>query len=268
MWVIEMPKSYKLKLMLLGSSGSGKSSFINGINNNFIYGNNDNIGIVFRLVECFANENDIYKFLLWDLKDRPRFHFMFKDFCQGAYAGLLCFDLSDRNSFIALNYWINLLREGAGNIPIILIGTKKDLENREVQDQEILDLIQEKNLDTIFFTSIYEENDTKYEIFRYIVQKLDPNYPLSNFSIIPKELEDEKFKNFLDVFSICPICKSKLHYNALKTIFFSKNIDSIKIKDQLLNLLEEITNYEVPQYKNVKFGIPCCRCFSKIFEIE
>jgi len=251
MWVIKMPKSYKLKLMLLGSSGSGKSSFI----------------IAFRLVECFANENDIYKFLLWDLKDRPRFHFMFKDFCRGAYASLICFDLSDRNSFIALNYWINLLREGSGNIPIILIGTKKDLENREVQDQEILDLIEEKNLDTIFFTSIYEEN-AKKEIFRYIVQKLDPNYTLSNFSIIPRELEDEEFKNFLNVFSICPICKSKLHYKALKTIFFSKNVDSIKIKDQLLNLLEEITNYEVPQYNNVKFGIPCCKCYKEIFEIE
>jgi len=262
MWVIEMPKSYKLKLMILGSSGSGKTSFISG--------NIDNdwpIGISFKIVECYANENDNYKFLTWDLKDRPRFHFMFKAFCRGAYAGLLCFDLSDRNSFIALNYWINLLREGSGNIPIILIGTKKDLENREVQDQEILDLIKEKNLDNIFFTSIYEENDTKQEIFRYIVQKLDPNYLLSGFSISPGELEDEQFKNFLDEFSICPICKSELHYNTLKAIFFSKNIDSINIKTQLLNLLEEITNYEVPQYKNVKFGIPCCRCYKEIFEI-
>ena len=262
MWVIEMPKSYKLKLMILGNSGSGKTSFISG--------NIDNdwpIGISFKIVECYANENDNYKFLTWDLKDRPRFHFMFKAFCRGAYAGLLCFDLSDRNSFIALNYWIDLLREGSGNIPIILIGTKKDLENREVQDQEILDLIKEKNLDTIFFTSIYEENDTKQEIFRYIVQKLDPNYLLSGFSISPGELEDEQFKNFLDEFSICPICKSELHYNTLKAIFFSKNIDSINIKTQLLNLLEEITNYEVPQYKNVKFGIPCCRCYKEIFEI-
>ena len=262
MWVIEMPKSYKLKLMILGSSGSGKTSFISG--------NIDNdwpIGISFKIVECYANENDNYKFLTWDLKDRPRFHFMFKDFCRGAYAGLLCFDLSDRNSFIALNYWINLLREGSGNIPIILIGTKKDLENREVQDQEILDLIKEKNLDTIFFTSIYEENDTKQEIFRYIVQKLDPNYLLSGFSISPGELEDEQFKNFLDEFSICPICKSELHYNTLKAIFFSKSIYSINIKTQLLNLLEEITNHEVPQYKNVKFGIPCCRCYKEIFEI-
>ena len=156
-----MPKSYKLKLMLLGSSGSGKTSFISGHNNN-----DWPIGISFKIVECYANENDIYKFLIWDLKDRPRFHFMFKDFCRGAHAGLLCFDLSDRNSFNALNFWINLLREGSGNVPIILIGTKNDLENREVQDQEILDFIQEENLETIFFTSIFQENDTKQEIFR------------------------------------------------------------------------------------------------------
>ena len=97
-----MPKSYKLKLMLLGSSGSGKTSFISGHNNN-----DWPIGISFKIVECYANENDIYKFLIWDLKDRPRFHFMFKDFCRGAHAALLCFDLSDRNSYNALNFWIN-----------------------------------------------------------------------------------------------------------------------------------------------------------------
>jgi GTPase SAR1 family protein len=202
-----MAKSYKLKLMLLGSSGSGKTSFING--------NNDDdwpIGISFTLVECYANENDIYKFLIWDLKDRAHYRFMFKDFCRGAFVGLLCFDLSNRQSFLALNYWINLLREGSGNIPIILIGTKRDLENRVVKDQEILDLIKDKNLDTIFFTSIYEENDAKQEIFRYIVQKLDQDYPLSNFSILPRELEDDQFKQFLTEFSICPICKSELNY--------------------------------------------------------
>ncbi len=258
-----MPKSYKCKLMLLGSSGSGKTSFIDGdINKDW------SIGLSFKLVECYANENDIYKFLIWDLKDHPRFHFMFKDFCRGANAGLLCFDLTDRNSFIALNFWIDLLREGSGNIPIILIGTKKDLENIEVYDREILDLVKEKNLDTVFFTSIYEENDTKQEIFKYIVQKLDPNYPLSNFSIIPKELEDEEFKNFVDEFSICPICKTELHYNTLKAIFFSKNTNSIIIKTQLLNFLEESANYEGPQYKNVRVGIPCCRCYKEIFEIE
>lgn len=258
-----MPKSYKLKLMLLGSSGSGKTSFING--------NNDDdwpIGISFKTVECFANTNDIYKFLIWELMDKPQYHVMFKDFCRGACAGLLCFDLSDRNSFVALDYWLNILREGSGKIPIILIGTKRDLKNLEIQDQEILDLIQEKNLDTIFFTSIYEENDIKREVFKYIIQKLEPNYTLSNFSILPRELEDEQFKNFLTEFSICPICESKLHYNTLKAVFYSENSESIKIKKQLLNLLEEFTTYEVPQYKNVKFGIPCCKCHKEIFEIE
>ena len=258
-----MPKSYKCKLMLLGRAGSGKTSFINGnLNNDWP------IGISFNLIECFANENDIYRFLIWDLKDRPHFHFMFKDFCRGAYAGLICFDLSDRESFTQVKYWIDLIRKGAGNVPLILIGTKMDIENREIKDQEIVNLIEEENLETIFFHSIYGENDSKYELFKYLVQKLDPNYRLSNFSMIPRELEDEQFRIFIEKFSTCPVCNSELHYSALKKVFFSKDPNQINIKNQLINLLDKFTVNEFSQSLNINIGISCCKCYKKIFENE
>ena len=122
-----MPRSYKLKLVLGGSQNSGKTTFINSNRNK-----NSPIGVSFESIECFVNEGDYFKFIVWDLKDSERFRFLFPIFCRGASAGLLCVDLSNRESFLDLTRWITLFRESTGGIPIILIGTKSDVAKREV----------------------------------------------------------------------------------------------------------------------------------------
>ncbi len=126
-----MPGSYKLKLVLGGSQNSGKTTFIN---RNSI----SPIGVSFESVECFVNEGDHFKFVIWDLEDSERFRFLYPFFCRGASAGLLCVDLSNKETFLDLTRWITLFRESAGGIPIILIGTKADIAKREVTD-EIID---------------------------------------------------------------------------------------------------------------------------------
>ena len=258
--MIQIVKSFKLKLILGGSSSSGKTSFING--------NNETdwpIGVSFKSVECQANENDTYKFIVWDLKDRPHFRFLFKDFCRGAYAGLICFDLSSRASFNELEGWIDIFRKGAGDIPIILIGTKKDLDLKEVKDSEIIQFVEKKKLETVFFTSIFEAEDPKKEIFKHLVKLIDPDYPLENFSTIPRELEDDEFQNFLEEFSICPICKNKLHYESLKAIYFDDDERSLQMRKTLLKLIDELCDDENKHSFNILVGIPCCKCYKKIF---
>ncbi|GAG83247.1 unnamed protein product, partial [marine sediment metagenome] len=53
---------YKLKLVLGGLQDSGKTTFINSYREQ-----NNSIGVSFESVECFVNEGDHFKFIVWDL---------------------------------------------------------------------------------------------------------------------------------------------------------------------------------------------------------
>ncbi len=254
-----MSKSYKLKIILGGSANSGKSTFLN---NSVIH--ETPIGVSFKPVDCFVNDEDSYKFVCWDLKVRERFQFMYKIFCRGACGALLCFDVSNYKSFNELHMWIKIIRESAGNIPIFLIGTKIDLP-RNVFDDDISRLIEKYNLDGIYFASIHQEHDRKAIIFRKLIEKLNPNNVISDFSIfLPNNISDKKFRTFLEYFSKCPLCDRENHFDYLKNFFFSKNTEMIKLKEKLLGLVK--ASKKIDKKYRPLIGIPCCHCFKEIFE--
>ena len=53
---------------------------------------------------------------------------LFRDFCRGADAALLCFDLTDISTLFSLTEWLSFVEP---NIPRFLIGTKSDLMTSE-----------------------------------------------------------------------------------------------------------------------------------------
>ena len=256
-----MPKSYKLKLISGGASGCGKTSFIHGT-----LMNETPIGVSFKPIECIVNEGDSWKFVVWDLKAKDQFKFLFPTFCRGAAGAFLFFDVSNYNSFKELNYWINIFRRNAGDIPIILIGTKIDLNSCEVPDEDIQKLVEEQDLDRVFFTSMRENEVKKVVIFKFLIERIDPNTPIYDFSIfLPNQMEDEKFAKFVENFSICPICRKENHFEYLRTFYYSKNYSSIKLREKLLDLVEESENFDKKYYNKIDVGIPCCHCFKNIF---
>jgi len=256
-----MPRSYKLKLVLGGSQNSGKTTFINRNRNN-----NSPIGVSFDSVECFVNEGDYFKFIVWDLKDSERFRFLFPFFCRCASAGLLCVDLYDKESFLDLTRWITLFRESAGDIPIILIGTKADLAKREVTDEIIDEFVATEGIEYAGHTSILDLDNKIEEVFKKLVQTLNPNIAIEYFHISKKE-DDEDFKILEKFFNRCPICKKMNHHSAnLKMVYTNKtDPNTMGLRENLIRLVDnlDIINFEYP---NISVGIPCCECYKELFD--
>ena len=256
-----IPKSYKLKVILGGAQKSGKTSFIDGDTLN-----ESPIVVSFKPIECYANGSDNYKFIVWDLKDRSRFWFLFPYFCRGACAGLLCFDMSNKDSFLELKNWIKLLREHVGDIPIILIGTKYDMDDFKVSKEEISDFVRINKIHDFFLSYLYNDSDTKKEVFKSIVESIDPNYPLNNFSLFtPKDFDSEEFKEFVEYFSVCPICKKENHYESLKSIYISNEPEMILLREQIYKAIDASRDSISNIRSNLRIGIPCCNCYKNFF---
>ena len=153
-----MSKSYKIKVLIGGAPSYGKDAFLNKD-----YVAENEIGVSFNAIECLVNEEDSYKFILWELNPKDIFHFMYPNFCKGGRGALLFFDLGDYDSFKNLSYWIkmfrkNAIKEDSGDIPIILLGTAPEFGDRVIFDDEIRDLIEKYDLNEVFFTISHRDD--------------------------------------------------------------------------------------------------------------
>ncbi|MFX0018788.1 MAG: hypothetical protein ACFFAK_09525 [Promethearchaeota archaeon] len=74
--------------------------------------------------------------------------------------------------------------------------------------------------------------------------------------------EKKVFFNFIEFYSICPICKKTNHYSNLKKFYFNEKLDNIR------EILVRIMNYNDSKFSNLNlnFGIPCCNCYKKYLE--
>lgn len=257
-----MPGSYKLKLVLGGAKNSGKTTFINSNRNN-----NSPIGVSFESIECFVNEGDLFKFIVWDLKDCERFRFLFPYFCRGASAGLLCVDLSNKVSFLDLIRWITLFRESAGSIPIILIGTKADLGKKEVSDEIINEFVAKVGIEYAGHTSLSNLDNKIEEVFKMLVQSLNPNISIDYFHMSKKE-EDEEFKILEKFFNRCPICEKMNQHSAnLKRIYSNKtNPETMGLRENLIRLVDNLDIFNFEYSNKITVGIPCCECYKELFD--
>ena len=120
------------------------------------------------------------KLQLWDLGGQEHFKRMgvFRDFCKGADAALLCFDLTDISTLFSLSDWLEFIEP---TILKFLIGTKSDLVTSEDYKFNLNGFIKKLNCVRAFKCS---SKDTKsiLSIFE-IILKLIGQKKRSNLSL-------------------------------------------------------------------------------------
>ena len=66
---------------------------------------------------------------IWDTAGQERFGAIRPLYYRGANGGLLVYDITNRKSFLNLEkHWFTEVYQSCGNIPLILLGNKADLE--------------------------------------------------------------------------------------------------------------------------------------------
>ena len=110
---------------------------------------NSTIGIDYKS-KLIKKGNELIKVTLYDTAGQEKFNYIIKNYYRGTNGVLLVYDITDRNSFEKLEFWLNDLRENADNIDnlfIYLIGNKNDLEDkRKVSFKEANEYAKQKNI--------------------------------------------------------------------------------------------------------------------------
>lgn len=144
---------YLIKLLALGDSGVGKTTFLyrytdNKFNRKFT----TTVGIDFREkrvmytgigVDGKTERNFKVHLQLWDTAGQERFRSLTTAFFRDAMGFLLMFDLTNYQSFLNVRNWMSQLQANAycDSPDIVLVGTKADLrDTRHVHSRQARDL--------------------------------------------------------------------------------------------------------------------------------
>ena len=190
----------KLKVILLGDTGVGKTSIINQyIKKNFVE-TLSTIGSEQHYKIIKINKKEI-QLKIWDTPGQTKFFNITKNSMRNTDIAILIYDITNKESFISLKQWYKKLIEviKKDNIIIGIASNKSDLLNEEViTSEEINTFAEEINVD-VFSTSA-KNYDNIEEMFFKLTEKYYNKFlnnknksDLNNSYIIIEKNNDKSF---------------------------------------------------------------------------
>ena len=175
----------KYKIILIGNSGVGKTSFFRKLSTGqFSEKNISTIGIEKKTLDLDMDidnngktEKKKFNISLFDTAGQEKFRAVTRNYYKGSDGIFLLYDITDKESFEHVKSWIDSIRESLGKeketkYVIILIGNKLDLieegiEERQVSEDEAKKICEEydmkwggersiKSIDINELTALYE----------------------------------------------------------------------------------------------------------------
>ncbi|MFX1238897.1 MAG: Rab family GTPase, partial [Promethearchaeota archaeon] len=129
-----VPKKFILKILTAGEGGVGKTTLLHRyVEGKFSAETKMTIGVEFFLKETDI-EGNTATLQLWDFGGQERFRFLLESYVLGAKGALLMFDLTRPITLDNLEQWIDIVRKGDPDLPVLFIGTKLDLVDEIMVD--------------------------------------------------------------------------------------------------------------------------------------
>jgi len=124
----------KYKVVMLGDSTVGKSSILYRLKFSSFSGKQEStIGCEFfaKPIPIPERPDQPVKLLIWDTAGQEVFRSFTPNFLRGALAGIICYDITNRESFEHAAGWLEDLKKARGEEAIVaLVGNKVDLEGQ------------------------------------------------------------------------------------------------------------------------------------------
>ncbi|XP_068427999.1 ras-related protein Rab-17-like [Clinocottus analis] len=141
-------QTLRVKMVLLGSSGVGKSSLALRFAKDEFRSSSPTVGCAYMTREVHLSDVTL-RFEIWDTAGAEKYHSVTSLYYRGAHTALLVYDISQKETFIRAQVWLKELEKQyiPGSTVIWLVGNKVDqAHGRQVSVKEGRSLANDRGL--------------------------------------------------------------------------------------------------------------------------
>ena len=185
-------EDYKIKLIILGDSGVGKTNLITRFaSDKFNKNSKATIGVEF-IYKTLKINNEIFKIEIWDTAGQERYKSITSAYYKGAKGAIIVYDITSEQSFKNIEIWMHEVKGKAlNNLQIMIIGNKTDLyKERKISMEQGIEKAKTLNLH-LFEASALDKTNVK-EAFNCMLKEIyldvknisrnnENNYEAENF---------------------------------------------------------------------------------------
>ena len=139
---------FTFKIVIFGDAGCGKTTLCQRfLTDLFKSDSKMTIGVDFEVKIIEINEKKI-KLQIWDFGGEERFRFLLPTYVRGANGALFMYDVTNYSSLAHIDDWLLVIKKEVHHeFPILAVGGKADLEDREISSEEGINVAKSRDLD-------------------------------------------------------------------------------------------------------------------------
>ena len=165
-------ENYKIKIIVVGDSGVGKTNLINRFaTDKFDTNSKATIGVEF-VYKTLKIGKEVIKVEVWDTAGQERYRSITSSYYKGARGAIIVYDITNDDSFHNVESWMNeVVKKGKKDIQFLLLGNKSDLVNdRLVSEEKGIEKARELNM-RLFEASALDKTNVN-EAFNYLIKEI------------------------------------------------------------------------------------------------
>lgn len=161
---------YMFKLLIIGNSSVGKTSFLfRYCDDSFTSAFVSTVGIDFKVKTVFRGDKRV-KLQIWDTAGQERYRTITTAYYRGAMGFILMYDITNEESFNSVQDWCTQIKTYSWeNAQVVLVGNKCDMDDERIVSYERGRQLADQ-LGLEFFEASAKENINVKAVFEKLVE--------------------------------------------------------------------------------------------------
>ena len=166
------------KVLLLGDSGVGKTSFLKRLFVNKFEEVTPTKGCDAKFIS-FMTTDGLANLSIWDVSGSDDLRYLRRGYFYNANCALIFYDLTNEQSYNNVKQWSKELRKFCGNVPFVLVGNKFDCDGKMTIDKI---KFRRNNMVMSLFVSIKSGLDINIPLL-WLLKRLTENPNLQYYNV-------------------------------------------------------------------------------------